>query len=90
MNEDLRVMRNVHTEEGGARVERGWHFPACSGSCDQGRKQCPHRDACQLPDAEAEDFTRKRNALIAAIEYAGPAICLWGAVLAFLAVNGWL
>lgn len=85
---DHSVMRNVHTEEGGARVERGWHFPACTANaCNGGRKPCPCPDACQIPQDE------DGPGLLASAWFwlcGGLTGAFSLAVWAFLIANGWL
>jgi hypothetical protein len=76
-------LRNVHTESGGATVDRGWHFdlPACSsGACNQGRAACPCPDACVLPVTMDDD---KPSLFASRVFWAGGVLCLlaWTALV---------
>ena len=44
----------MHTTDGGCRVDTHRPIPACSGPCRQGRDQCATPDACQQPEQAPE------------------------------------
>lgn len=57
--------------------------PACqSGACEQGRKPCPSRQACQLPEYEDDDGLA--DMLAAGIVVVFAVICIVAVVAALI------
>lgn len=68
-----------------------WHhrraLPACSGTCEQGRRPCPHPDACELAVEEPDGPPLDRTGAFFLV------LCIlgaWAAVLGLVQLVRWL